>query len=170
MRYEQSQPRGPTHLLYLQRQICPSTETLHSTTNGLSSTSRQLWSMRFLDPSAGIGPTQEMRMPNPEQPQLTLNLPNLHNQPTLNLPNLHNQPTQNPHCQLTLNLSNLLCPPTSLEDDTNMVQVRSSLTSRISKPNNLLDMAGGPWGTTTDFIDSHSVISKYTQLGILPHF
>ena len=113
-------------------------------TNGLSSMFRQPWSMRFLDLSAGTGQTQVMRMPNQEQPQLTLNLPNLHNQPTLN-----------PHCQPTLNLSNLHCLPTSLEADTSMVPVRSSLTSRISKPNNLLDMAGGLWGTTTDIIDKH---------------
>merc|ERR1712107_576195 len=96
-----------------------------------------------------------MRMPNQEQPQLTLNLPNLHNQPTLNP---HCQPTlnlSNLHCQPTLNLSNLHCLPTSLKADTSMVPVRSSLTSRISKPNNLLDMAGGLWGTTTDIIDKH---------------
>merc|ERR1719422_817694 len=112
-----------------------------------------------------------MRMPNPEQPQpqLTLSLPNLHNQPTLSLPNLHNQPTLNPHCQPTLNLSNLFYPPTSLEEDTSMVPVHSSLTSRISKPNNLLDMAGGLWGTTTDIIDKHQSSQQYAQYGILPH-
>merc|ERR1719232_1869339 len=107
---------------------------------------RQLWSMRFWGLSAGTGQTQGMRTPNPGQPQPQL---------TLNLPNLHSQPTQNPHCQPTLNLSNLLYPPISLEADTSMVQVHSSLTSRISKPNNLLDMAGGLWGTTTDFINTH---------------
>ena len=124
-------------------------------TSGLSSMSRLQWSMRFLDLLAGTGQTQVMRMPNPGQPQP---------QQTLNLPNLHNQPTQNPHCQPTLNLSNLHCPPTSLVEDTSMVPVHSSHTSRISKPNNLLDMAGGLWGTITDFIDKHHSSQQYAHM------